>query len=82
MKLALFATLALIAAPAAAEPVRVKAHTTKDGTYVPAHTRSAPNSTKVDNWSSKPNVNPYTGKEGTVDPYAPTTYKPYKPKKY
>jgi hypothetical protein len=27
--------------------------------------RSAPNGTKADNWSSKGNVNPYTGKEGT-----------------
>ena len=30
------------------------------------------NSTKADNWSSKPNVNPYTGKAGTVDPYKPS----------
>lgn len=37
----------------------------KDGTYVPPHTSTAPNSTKSDNWSTKGNVNPYTGKAGT-----------------
>lgn len=37
----------------------------KDGTYVQPHTSTAPNSTKSDNWSTKGNVNPYTGKAGT-----------------
>lgn len=49
--------------------VHVSGHTTKNGTYVPAHTRSAPNKSKTDNWSTKGNVNPYTGKTGTKDPY-------------
>lgn len=40
-----------------------------DGTYVNGHARSAPNDTKLDNWSTKGNVNPYTGKAGTKDPY-------------
>ncbi len=64
-------------APAVAQTTSVKGHVRKDGTYVPPHYRTAPNSTKVDNYSSKPNVNPFTGKTGTVDPYAPP-----KPKKY
>lgn len=42
------------------------------GTYVAPHYQTAPNATKVDNWSSKPNVNPYTGKAGTKDPYSQT----------
>lgn len=46
-------------------PVYVSGHTRKDGTYVAPHYRSAPNSTKADNWSTKGNVNPYTGKAGT-----------------
>lgn len=46
-------------------PVQVKGYTRKDGTYVAPHTRSAPNSTKSDNYSTKGNVNPYTGKAGT-----------------
>jgi hypothetical protein len=43
----------------------VKGYTRKDGTYVAPHYRSAPNSTKADNWSTVGNVNPYTGAPGT-----------------
>jgi hypothetical protein len=46
----------------------VKAHTTKKGTYVAATRAKNPNKTKRDNYSSKGNVNPATGKEGTKDP--------------
>ncbi len=49
--------------------VHVKAHTTKSGAYVPAHTRTAPDHSKRNNWSTKGNVNPRTGKAGTKDPY-------------
>ncbi len=44
---------------------RVRGHTTKRGTYVPSYYKSSPNSTKLDNWSTKGNYNPYTGKLGT-----------------
>lgn len=50
----------------------VGGHIKKDGTYVPPHQATNPNSTKTDNWSTKGNTNPYTGKEGTVDPFKPT----------
>lgn len=60
-------------------PVTVRGHTTRDGVYVPPHVRTAPNESRTDNWSSRPNINPYNGKAGTVDPYAPKPYKPYKP---
>jgi hypothetical protein len=46
----------------------VKGYYKKDGTYVQPHKRSDPNSSKTDNWSTKGNTNPYTGKEGTKDP--------------
>jgi len=46
----------------------VKAHTTKKGTHVAATRATNPNKTKRDNYSSKGNVNPATGKEGTKDP--------------
>lgn len=59
--------------------VSVRGTIRKDGTYVPPHVRTAPNSTRVDNWSSIPNTNPYTGKAGTVDPFAPKPYSPFKP---
>ena len=55
-------------------PVRVSGHVTKAGTYVAPSYRTAPNRTKVDNWSSKPNTNPYTGKAGAKDPYATPTW--------
>ena len=37
----------------------------KDGTYVAPHQRWTPNSTKLDNFSTKGNVNPYTGEKGS-----------------
>ncbi|SAK85492.1 hypothetical protein AWB75_05700 [Caballeronia catudaia] len=46
----------------------VNGYTRSNGTYVAGHHQTNPNGTKYDNWSSKGNVNPYTGKEGTVDP--------------
>jgi len=49
--------------------VNVRGYTRKDGTYVRPHKRTAPNNTKLDNWSTKGNVNPYTGEPGTIDPY-------------
>lgn len=46
-------------------PTRVRTYTKNNGTSVGSHRRSAPNHTKSDNWSSKDNVNPDTGKEGS-----------------
>lgn len=70
-KLALcIAVIAMLGAAAAeARAVRVKGYFRKDGTYVAPHVRSAPNASRLDNYSTKGNVNPYTGKTGTVDPY-------------
>jgi hypothetical protein len=53
----------------------VKGYTKKDGTYVAPHRKTDPNTRKDDNYSSKGNVNPYTGKKGYVDPNKPTTKK-------
>lgn len=75
----LFATflIAMFAASTWAQTF-VKPHVRKDGTYVEGHVRTNPNNTRVDNYSSQGNVNPYTGKEGTVDPYKPApTYPSY-----
>lgn len=35
-----------------------------NGTYVAPHYRTDKNSTVYDNWSTYPNINPYTGKKG------------------
>jgi hypothetical protein len=46
--------------------VAVRGYTRKDGTYVSGYMRSAPNDTIKDNFSYHTNINPYTGKKGTV----------------
>ena len=45
------------------------------GTYVAPHYRSSPNSTKYDNYSTKGNYNPYTGKKGSASPYKSKSYR-------
>ena len=39
------------------------------GRYVAPHYKTTPNYSKFDNFSTKGNYNPYTGKKGTVDPF-------------
>lgn len=46
--------------------IRVKGYYRKDGTYVRPHYRSSPDSSITNNWSYCGNVNPYTGKVGSV----------------
>lgn len=48
--------------------VSVRGYTRKDGTRVRPHMRSSPNSTTSDNYSTKGNINPYTGEPGTRNP--------------
>ena len=59
-----FVTIAM----ATAKDVSHKGHVTKTGTYVQPHHQTAPNKTKSDNYSTKGNVNPHTGKPGTKSP--------------
>lgn len=47
----------------------VNGYTKRDGTYVQGHYRSTPNHTRMDNYSTRGNYNPYTGKRGTQNPY-------------
>lgn len=44
---------------------RVRGYYRSNGTYVMPHMRSSPNRTRSDNWSTKGNYNPYTGKPGS-----------------
>lgn len=67
LKLLFFATT-FIAATAQADTY-VRGYHRKNGTYVQPHSRSDSNHSKLDNWSTKGNTNPYTGKRGTKDPY-------------
>jgi hypothetical protein len=40
------------------------------GKYIAPHYRSSPNKYKIDNYSTKGNYNPYTGKKGTKKLYS------------
>ena len=73
--------IACIAVPAAAQ-VQVRGYVKKDGTYVAPHVRTAPNNTRFDNYSTAPNYNPNTGRQGTKDPYPQPTYQAPKPQTY
>jgi hypothetical protein len=46
----------------------VQGYTASSGTYVPPHQQTNPNSTQTDNYSTRGNVNPYTGAVGTRTP--------------
>lgn len=43
---------------------RVGGYTKRNGTYVAPHYKSNSNSYKYDNWSTKGNTNPFSGKKG------------------
>lgn len=66
--------LVLLAAPmiSANAAQHVHGYTKKSGAYVAPHYRSNRDHSRLNNWSTKGNVNPYTGKKGTkkVNPYA------------
>lgn len=44
-------------------------YTTDRGTYVAPHYQTNPNSTTLDNYNTRGNYNPYTGRTGTRSPY-------------
>lgn len=48
--------------------VSVHGYYRRNGTYVQPYHRSAPDHSYNNNWSTSPNVNPYTGQEGTRQP--------------
>lgn len=66
--IALVGMVLLLVAGIAAADQYVRGYTKKDGTYVQPHYRSSPNNSYNDNWSVKPNSNPYTGERGTREP--------------
>jgi len=64
-----------IASPALAD-TSVNGYYRSNGTYVEPYHRSDPNGNVYDNWSTRGNVNPYTGESGTRNPY-PNNNNPY-----
>lgn len=71
--ISVIALICVASSPAFARSSRVGGYVKSNGTYVQPHIRTTPNATKADNYSSRPNINPYSGKVGTVDPYKPKT---------
>jgi hypothetical protein len=47
----------------------VRSYVTKRGIYVAPHRQTNPDHTKLNNWSTKGNVNPYSGQKGTKNPH-------------
>ncbi len=71
-----FALIALLLAgltglpgPATANDTYVPGYTRRDGTYVEPHHRTNPDSNLLNNYGTQGNINPYTGRAGTVDPF-------------
>ena len=62
----LFGSPSLAQRKSAGGDVYVRPYTRKDGTFVSGHMRSAPDKVFGNNWSTKGNVNPYTGNDGTL----------------
>ena len=48
----------------------VQTHSRANGSYVQPYERSVADNARENNWSSKPDVNPYTSKEDSKNPYA------------
>ena len=67
--LKLFVLFLLGGMAVAQRPVHVRSTTTRRGEYRQSHVRTSPNHTRSDNYSTKGNTNPYTGKSGTKKAY-------------
>lgn len=68
--LALIFFLFVSAGSVEAKTIRVKSYyKPSTGSYVMPSYRTSPNKTKLDNYSTMGNYNPYTGKKGYTNPY-------------
>ena len=67
--------------------VYVQPYVDNQGNFHQGHMRSAPDSNPYNNYSTRGNVNPYTGQAGTVNPqpggyHAPAYNPPPQPQQY
>ena len=80
MKVLLFCTLFVFVSSglSMAGDVYVNGYTRNNGTYVQPYHRTAPDNNFNNNYSTRPNINPYTGQEGTrvAPPQFGPTYGP------
>lgn len=47
-----------------------RGYITRSSTYVPSHYGTNPNGSRLDNWSTIGNYNPFTGQPGYKSPYS------------
>ena len=66
----IFISLTTAFAASAEAATRVRGYIKKSGTYVAPHYKSSRDSSKFNNYSTKGNYNPFTGKKGYVNPYS------------
>ena len=60
---------------ASAQTTRVRGYYRANGTYVQSYTKTRPNRTNTDNYSTVPNTNPYNGRSGSrAQDYSPQAY--------
>ncbi len=71
-----FVSLAQAKNPRHSGNVSVRGYTNKYGTYVAPHVRTRPDGNFGNNWSTKGNINPYTGEWGTKITPAKSAYSP------
>jgi hypothetical protein len=65
LTIALTVFFMFVPSAAYAREVHVRGHASKRGIYVVPHMRTSPDHSYLNNWSSKGNVNPYTGRTGS-----------------
>lgn len=68
MKAALFLILSAACSAALADNY-VNGYMKRDGTYVAPHHKTNPDRNPYNNYSTQGNTNPYTGQQGTREPY-------------
>lgn len=81
MKKAVFIAVFAISGPAIADEY-VNGYVRQNGTYVPGHYRSSNDGNRYNNYSTQGNTNPYTGQQGTVNPYSQPAYQPRQQQSY
>ncbi len=69
MKTIILGIILFLTPLAAMAQVHVRGHyNRRTGTYVAPHYRSVPDHSRLNNWSTRGNYNPFTGKRGSTDP--------------
>ena len=72
----------LVTDSAEAGDIWVRSHVRSNGTYVKPHYRSRPDGNFYNNYSTYPNINPYTGRTGTRRTPSYSSYPTFRTRSY